>query len=47
IFRRAKELNCELIIVGSHSTTGLTSLLGSTAHATVNHAPCDVLTLRV
>lgn len=47
IFSKVKELNCQLIIIGSHSTTGLRSLLGSTAHAAVNHAPCDVLTLRV
>lgn len=47
IFTKAKELDCQLIIVGSHSTSGLSALLGSTAHATVNHAPCDVLTLRL
>ena len=47
IFNKVKELNCELIILGSHASTGLNSFLGSTAHATVNHAPCDVLTLRV
>ncbi|MDR3443031.1 MAG: universal stress protein [Legionella sp.] len=46
IFNKVKELNCQLIILGSHST-GLHSFLGSTAHATVNHAPCDVLTLRI
>ncbi|USQ12646.1 universal stress protein [Legionella lytica] len=47
IFSKVKELNCQLVILGSHSTSGLSSLLGSTAHATVNHAPCDVLTLRI
>lgn len=47
IFSKAKELGCQLIIIGSHSSTGLQGFLGSTAHATVNHAPCDVLTLRV
>jgi universal stress protein A len=47
IFSKVKALNCDLIIIGSHSTIGLNSFLGSTAHATVNHAPCDVLTLRV
>lgn len=47
IFSKVKELNCQLIILGSHSASGLSSLLGSTAHATVNHAPCDVLTLRI
>jgi len=47
IFSKVKELNCDLIIIGSHSKVGLQSFLGSTAHATVYHAPCDVLTLRV
>jgi universal stress protein A len=47
IFNKAKELDCQLIIVGSHSSTGMSAILGSTAHATVHHAPCDVLTLRV
>ncbi|MGL6030042.1 MAG: universal stress protein, partial [Legionella sp.] len=41
------ELECQLIILGSHSASGLQSILGSTAHETVNHAGCDVLTLRV
>lgn len=47
IFTKVKELSCQLIIIGNHSSVGLHSFLGSTAHATVNHAPCDVLTLRV
>lgn len=47
IFNKVTELNCQLIIIGSHSTTGFPNFLGSTAHATVNHAPCDVLTLRI
>ncbi len=47
IFNKVKELNCQLIIIGSQSAVGLHSFLGSTAHATVNHAPCDVLTLRL
>ena len=47
IFNKVKELNCGLIILGSHSSTGLHTFLGSTANAVVNHAPCDVLTLRV
>jgi len=46
IFKKVKELNCQLVIIGSHSTHGLESLLGSTAHAITNRAPCDVLTLR-
>jgi len=47
ICSKAKELNCQLIIIGSHSAKGIPSILGSSAHGTVNHAPCDVLTLRV
>lgn len=47
IFNKAKELNCQLVIIGSHATTGLHSFLGSTANAVINHAHCDVLTLKV
>lgn len=47
IFSKVKELNCQLIIIGSHSSSGLHSFLGSTANAAVNHAPCDVITLRI
>lgn len=47
IIHKVNELNCQLIIMGSRSSTGLHSFLGSTAHAVVNHAPCDVLTLKI
>jgi nucleotide-binding universal stress UspA family protein len=47
IFNKVKELNCDLIIIGSHSSTGFHTFLGSTANAVIHHAPCDVLTLRV
>ena len=46
VLSKAKELGCELIIVGSHSTSGIESILGSTAHSIVNHSTCDVMTLR-
>jgi universal stress protein A len=46
IFTKVQELKCQLIIIGSHSSHGLESILGSTAHAITNRAPCDVLTLR-
>jgi universal stress protein A len=46
IIEVAKKLNCDLIIVGAHSKTGLNILLGSTANAVINHAHCDVLTVR-
>ncbi|MFA6302767.1 MAG: universal stress protein [Legionella sp.] len=47
IFNKVELLKCQLIIIGSHTPKGMPAFLGSTAHATVNHAPCDVLTLRV
>lgn len=45
IFNTVKQLQCQLIIIGRQSSINLHSFLGSTAHATVNHAPCDVLTI--
>lgn len=47
ICKKVEELDCQLIIIGSHSNHGFEALLGSTAHAIANRAPCDVLTLRV
>jgi nucleotide-binding universal stress UspA family protein len=46
VLDKAKELDCDLIIIGSHTPSKLPSFLGSTAHAVVHHAQCDVLTLR-
>jgi universal stress protein A len=46
IFNKVEELDCQLIIIGSHSIHGFDSILGSTAHAITNRAPCDVVTLR-
>jgi len=46
VLRVAKELNSDLIIVGSHGRHGLARLLGSSAGAIVNGAECDVLLLR-
>ncbi len=47
INRVAKELNVDLIIVGSHGRHGLGYLLGSTANAVIHSAECDVLTIRM
>ena len=47
VLKKVTELTCDLIIVGSHTPSALPSFLGSTAHAVVHHAPCDVLTLRM
>ncbi len=47
VLAKAKELGCELIIIGSHTPHNLPTFLGSTAHAVIHQAKCDVLTLRV
>lgn len=46
VLEKVNELACNLIIIGSHTPSSLPAFLGSTAHAVVHHAPCDVLTLR-
>jgi nucleotide-binding universal stress UspA family protein len=47
IQKKVQELNCQLIIMGSHSPEGLPAFLGSTANAIIHHPPCDVMTLKV
>jgi len=39
----AEELKCDLLIIGAHGHRGLERLLGSTAAAVLQRAPCDVL----
>ncbi len=46
ILRKAKDLNVDLIVVGSHSHHGLSILLGSTANAILHNAECDVMVVR-
>ena len=46
VLDKVNELACNLIIIGSHTPSRLPAFLGSTAHAVVHHASCDVLTLR-
>ena len=46
ILDKVAELACDLVIIGSHTPSKLPAFLGSTAHAVVHHALCDVLTLR-
>lgn len=46
ILETVKIFHCDLIILGSHSPSGLPLFLGSTAHVIMHHAPCDILTLR-
>jgi universal stress protein A len=45
VFKKVKELGCELIIIGRHSKEGLPAFLGSAAHSIIQHAHCDVMTL--
>ena len=40
-----EKIDC--LILGSHGRHGFSELLGSTAHAAVHAAPCDVITLRI
>jgi len=47
ITRVAKELDVDLIVVGSHGRHGLQLLLGSTANGVLHLAHCDVLAVRV
>lgn len=42
-----KQEKVDCLIVGSHGRHGFSELLGSTAHAAVHSAPCDVITVRI
>jgi universal stress protein A len=47
ILRVARELPCDLIVMGTHGRTGLGRLLmGSVAEQIVRKAPCPVLTVK-
>jgi universal stress protein A len=46
ILSTAKELNIDLIVIGSHSGHHLADLLGSTTNGVLHHSLCDVLTIR-
>jgi universal stress protein A len=43
----AKEIEADLIVVGSHGRHGLQLLLGSTANGILHLAKCDVLAVRI
>ena len=43
----AEKQQVDLIVIGSHSRRGLERLLGSTARAVLNSAPCDVLAMKI
>lgn len=42
----AKELDCDLVVIGSHGYKGLDKLLGTTASKVVNHCERSVLVAR-
>lgn len=42
-----KDHDVDLVVLGSHSHKGLGRLLGSTANAVLNAAPCDVMAVRI
>ena len=47
ILEVARELACDIIVIGSHGRTGLNRLLmGSVAENVVRHATCPVLTVK-
>ena len=47
ILQTAKEVNADLIVMGTHGRRGLTrALLGSVAESVVRHSPIPVLTVR-
>lgn len=47
IVRLAQDLDADLVVLGTHGTTGIKKLvLGSVAGAVVAHAPCGVLVIR-
>lgn len=47
ICRVAREVEADLIVLGSHERHGLALLLGSTERSVVHSAPCDVLAVRL
>lgn len=47
ITQLAKEIDADLVVIGSHGRHGLALLLGSTANGVLNHATCDVLAVRL
>lgn len=47
IIRRAKQIDADLIIIGTHGRTGIRHMLiGSVAEKIVRTAPCPVMTVR-
>jgi nucleotide-binding universal stress UspA family protein len=46
VIDKARQLDCKLIIIGSHTPSKIPAFLGSTAREIIHDAQCDVLTLR-
>jgi universal stress protein F len=46
ICHEAKELDCDLVVIGSHGYKGLDKILGTTASKVVNHCERSVLVAR-
>lgn len=46
ICETAKEIQADLIVIGSHGYSGLDRVMGTTAAKVVNHAECSVLVAR-
>lgn len=42
-----KEIDADVLVVGSHDQKGLGLLMGSTANALLHAMPCDILAVRV
>ena len=47
ILSKAKELGCDLIVLGSHAKWGIALLMGSTTDGVMHSAHCDVLAVKV
>ena len=47
IHAAVKEINADLVVIGSHGRSGLSLLLGSTANSVLHGSTCDVLAVRV
>ncbi|WP_444900535.1 universal stress protein [Microbulbifer sp. VAAC004] len=47
ICKEAEKRNVDLIMLGTHSKKGISSLIGSTANSIVNYAHCDVTLVRI
>ncbi len=47
IVELAKEIECDIVIIGSHGRHGVERFIGSTANGVLQRAHCDVLIIRI